>query len=179
MGNLPPAPGDGPTASSMSWAPPFPGPPRLRSRPWPAVVLAAIATAVSIAALVIALTRHSSESPAAKSTAPSYSGAEVSGAQQQLCDTYKLVAKAVQADTNGDNPALARIATTNGAVMLDNVAGNPALDAAHRDAARALAATYLRTTAMGNRDVATDSDFRAALDDLIAKDAVMKRVCGG
>lgn len=63
--------------------------------------------------------------------------------------------------------------------MLDNAAANPALDFAHRDAACALAATYLTTTAKGNRDVANDSDFRAALDDLIAKDAAMKKVCEG
>lgn len=84
----------------------------------------------------------------------------------------------MQVDTNGNNPASARIATTNGAVMLDNAAANPALDAAQRDAARALAAAYLKTTAMGNRDVASDADFHAALDDLIAKDAAMKKVCG-
>ncbi|WP_244604169.1 hypothetical protein [Mycobacterium attenuatum] len=84
----------------------------------------------------------------------------------------------MQVDTNGNNPALARIATTNAAVMLENAAANPALDTADRDAARALATAYLTTTAMGNRDVASDTDFRAALDDLVAKDAVMRKVCG-
>jgi hypothetical protein len=149
------------------------------SRTWPAVALAAIATVVAVAALIVAFTHPTHATSSATTTAPTYTAAETAVAQKQLCDAYGLVARAVQVDTNGNNPALARVATTNGAVMLDNAAANPALDATHRDAARALATAYLTTTAMGNKDVATDSDFRAALDDLTAKDAVMKKVCGG
>jgi hypothetical protein len=150
-----------------------------RSRTWPAVALAAIALVVAVAALIVAQTRSTHAASPPTTTTPTYTAAETAAAQKQLCDAYGLVARAVQVDTNGNNPALARVATTNGAVMLDNAAANPALDATHRDAARALATAYLTTTAMGNKDVATDSDFRAALDDVTAKDAVMKKVCGG
>lgn len=143
-----------------------------------AMFLAAMSSVVAVAALSMALIAFSRGARPATSSAPTYSPADTAAAQRQLCDTYRLVARAVQVDTNGNNPALARIATTNAAVMLDNAAANAALDTTHRDAARALATAYLTTTAMGNRDVASDSDFRAALDDLIAKDAVMKKVCG-
>jgi hypothetical protein len=63
--------------------------------------------------------------------------------------------------------------------MLDTAADNPALDADHRDAARVLAAAYGMLTAKGTYGVATDAEFQSALDDAIAKDAVMKKVCGG
>jgi hypothetical protein len=90
-----------------------------------------------------------------------------------------LGARAVQVDTHGQDLGLGRVALTNAAAMLDNAAANPALDAAHRDAARTLAMAYRTLTAMGSKDVATDADFQAALDDVNAKDAVMKKVCGG
>ena len=63
--------------------------------------------------------------------------------------------------------------------MLDNAAADPALDANHRDAARALATAYRTHTAKGSSGTATDAEFQAALDDVNAKDAVMKKVCGG
>jgi hypothetical protein len=110
---------------------------------------------------------------------PTYTSAETATAQQQLCDTYKLVARAVEVDTSGTDRALARIADTNGALLLTRAVNNPALDANHRDAARALARAYGTVTAKGNTVVASDADYRAALDEVIAKDAVMKKVCGG
>jgi hypothetical protein len=96
-----------------------------------------------------------------------------------VCDTYKLVARAAQIDTAGTDKALARVATTNGALMLDMAAANAALDANHRDAARALAIAYGALTAKGSYGVATDAEYQAALDDANAKDAAMKKVCGG
>ncbi|BBY39832.1 hypothetical protein MMAN_39660 [Mycobacterium mantenii] len=84
----------------------------------------------------------------------------------------------MQADTNGHDVALGRIALTNAAAMLDDASANPALGATYRDPAHALAAAYRQGTAMGNRDVATDAQFQAALDDINAKDAAMKKVCG-
>ena len=85
----------------------------------------------------------------------------------------------MQVDTNGSDRAFARIALTNAAVMLDNAASNPALDVRHRDAARALASAYLVDTAKSSSDTASDAEFRAAVDDVNAKDAAMKQVCGG
>jgi hypothetical protein len=150
-----------------------------RSRTWPAVVLAAIATVVAVAALIVALTQSMHAASPATTTAPTYTAAETATAQRQLCDTYKTVARAVGVDTNAGDKALARIALTNAAVMLDNAAANPALDANDRDAARALATAYLTETEKSSSDAFTDSEFRSALDDVLAKDAVMKKVCGG
>lgn len=38
---------------------------------------------------------------------------------------------------------------------------------------------YGTLTAKGSSGVATDAQYQAALDDAIAKDAAMKKVCGG
>nr|WP_255313688.1 hypothetical protein [Mycobacterium malmoense] len=137
--------------------------------------------AIAIAALVIALTRPKFSVPfehADTEATATYTSAEIAAAHQQLCDTYGLVARAVQVDTSGADKALARIADTNGAVMLNIAAANPALDASHRDAARALATAYATVTAKSNGTVASDADYQAAIDDVISKDSAMKRVCG-
>lgn len=144
------------------------------------MALSASATLVAVTALiVVALVKPTASTSSATSTAPSYSGAEVAAAQRQLCDTYKLAAQAAQVDTAGSDKALARIATTNGALLLEMAAANPALDPAHRDAARALATAYGTLTAKGSYGVATDTEYQASLDDATAKDAAMKKVCGG
>lgn len=162
----------------------YPAPLAPRSRIWPAIALCAIAlaviaTAVAVVALIMATGRSPASSTAATTTAPTYTPAEVSAAQRQLCGTYKLAAKAVQVDTNGTDKALARIATTNSAVMLDNAAASLALDDKYRDAARILATAYLNATAMSTTDVANDAEWQAAIGDVIVKDAVMKKLCGG
>lgn len=180
-GDLPSGFGERPTAPppAGNWPPRHPGQPVARPRPWLVIAVAATA-AVAVAALVVALTRPTSaHSSIATTTSPTYTSAETAAAQQQLCDTYKLVARAVEADTSGTDRALARIADTNGAVLLTMAADNPALDANHRDAARALATAYGTVTAKGNTVVANDVEYRAALDDVIVKDTVMKKVCGG
>nr|WP_231984378.1 hypothetical protein [Mycobacterium sp. E342] len=134
---------------------------------------------VATAALIVALVRPTeSRSPTTAST-PTYGAAEITAAQQELCDTYKLAALAVQVDTNGGDKAFAPIALTNSAVMLSNAATDPALDAEHRNAARALAAAYLTDTAKSSECAATEAEFRAAVHDVNAKDAVTKRICGG
>jgi hypothetical protein len=180
VGDLPSDFGEGSATRPPAgqWPPTQAIPTPARSRTWPALALAAIALVVAVAALIVALTNsRPAASPA--TTVPTYTAAETAAAQRQLCDAYKLVARAVQIDTNGNNPALARIADTNGAVMLDMAAANPALDTAHRDAARALATAYTMVTVKGNTVVASDAEFRAAIDDVVAKDAAMKQVCGG
>ncbi|OBH62907.1 hypothetical protein [Mycobacterium sp. E2479] len=180
-GDLPSDHGAGPSVPppAGSWPPPQIPQPKFRPRPW--LTSAVVATAaVAVAALVVALTRPTaSHSSAVTTTAPTYTAAETGAAQKALCDTYKLVARAVEVDTNGTDKALARIADTNGAVMLDMASEAPALDTNHRDAAHALATAYGTVTALGSSAVASDADYRAALDDVIAKDAVMKKVCGG
>lgn len=181
VGDQPSGFGQGPTAQppAGNWPPPYAGQPPARSRPLLAVAVAATA-AVAVAALVVALTRPTASHPSTTTnTAPTHTPAETAAAQKQLCDTYNLAAHAVQVDTNGSDKALARTATTNAAVMLENAAADPALDAQHRDAARALATAYLTTTAKATSGVAADAEWQAALDDVIAKDAAMKKVCGG
>jgi hypothetical protein len=153
--------------------------PSPRARTWPAVALAAIALVVAVAALIVAITKPTPPAPQPRTTVPAYPPAEMASARRQLCDTYNVVARAVGVDTNGGDKALARIALTNAAVMLGNTAANPALDFNSRDAAHALATAYLIETAKSSSDAFTDSEFRAALDDVAAKDAAMKKVCGG
>ncbi|OCB35305.1 hypothetical protein A9X02_21880 [Mycobacterium malmoense] len=170
-------PGVGPPAQppAANWVPNHFGQPARRSRAWLTVALALTA---AISALVVALAQPTAPSAPAISAAPSYSPTDVADAQQQLCDMYQLAAKAVQVDTAGTDKALARIATTNGALMLDRAASNPALDCKHRDAAGALKAAYLTVTAKSSYVVASETDFQSALDNVIGKDAVMKKVCG-
>lgn len=134
---------------------------------------------VAVAALIVALTNARPAVTPATTSPPTYTAAETAAAQRELCETYKLVARAVEVDTAGNDRALARIADTNGAVMLDIAAASPALDSRQRDAARALARAYGTVTAKGNSVVASDAEYQAALEDVIAKDAEMKKVCGG
>jgi hypothetical protein len=144
-----------------------------------ALSLAAISVVLSTIALMLTLAHGARAASSTNTTQRTYSADETLTAQRQLCDTYKLVAQAAQVDTAGTDKALARIATTNGALMLDMSAANPALDASHREAARALATAYGTLTAKGTYGVASDADYRAALDDAIAKDVAMKKLCGG
>ena len=180
VGDLPSGHGEGPSVSPPAGSCPPPQFPQSgsRPRPWLAISLA-VASAIAVAALVVALTRPTTVRPVATTTAPTCSAAETGAAQQTICDTYKLVARAVEVDTSGNDKALARTADTNGAVMLDTASANPALDTNHRDAAHALAMAYGKVTAMGNSAVASDADYRAALDNVIAKNDAMKEVCGG
>jgi len=175
-GNLPPTLDGGSTPEPPAppqWAA-YTGQRQQRLRTWPATVLAGIAAVLAAAALIVTLAY--SRSVPAQSTRPTFTAAETAAAQRQLCDTYKLAARAVQVDTHGADRAVGRIALTNAAAMVDNAAADPALDASHRDAARNLAAAYRTTTAMGS--IATDAEWQGALDDVNAKDAAMKKVCG-
>lgn len=181
VGHLPSGYGEGPSAPPLaeSWPPPHFRQPPSRPRPWmaPAVMLTA---AVAVAALVVSLMRPTaSHSSANATTTPTFTPAEIAAPQQRPCDMYKLAAQSVQVDTASTDKALARIATTNGALMLDMGANNPALDTNHRDTARALESAYLTVTAKSSYGVATDAEFQSALEDVLAKDAAMKKVCGG
>lgn len=173
--------GQGPAAQPPvgNWPPNVVRQPATRSHPWMAIAVV-LAAALAVAALVVALTRPTPpHPPVTTTTTPTYTPAEIATAHQKLCDTYKLAAQSVQVDTAGTDKALARIATTNGALMLDMAARNPALDASLRDTTRALESAYLTVTAKSTYGVATDAEFQSALDDVIAKDAAMKKACGG
>jgi hypothetical protein len=150
---------------------------------WPAtalgaIVLALVSTGTAIAALVVATSR-TGLSPAPNAAAPTYNAAEVSAAHQKLCDAYRLVAHAVQIDTNGDNPALAGVASVNAAVSLEQtVDAAPSIASGDRATALALAAAYTKATAMGSWSQRDDPAFRAEVGDVNAKDAAMKKLCG-
>ncbi|MEE6179070.1 hypothetical protein [Mycobacterium sp. 050134] len=140
-----------------------------------ALALAAVAALIATGALVIDFALRGVSGPANHVSAP----AEVATAQRRLCDTYALVARAAQVDTAGSDQALARIATTNGALMLSLAAAEPALDGEHRAAALALADAYGILTAKGSYGISTGTEYRAALDDANAKDGAMRKVCQG
>lgn len=180
-------PGAGPHVGPPvgQWAPGYPAPQASGSRTWPlvalgAMVLALIATVVAVVALVFATSRSSGSSQTLSPAAPTYPAAEVSAAHQKLCDAYKLAARAVQIDTNGVNPAFAGIATVNAAVTLQqSVDTSPELTSGDRAAALALAAAYSRAQATASLvQTRDDSAWRAVSDEVNAKDAAMKKVCG-
>ncbi len=166
-----------------SWIPGhlMPAPPHRSGRTlaFTALAIATIGLLLAAAALMLTIIRSTTTASSSTSLAPSYSNADVAAAQQQLCDTYKLAARAVGVDTNGNNPAFARIALTNAAAMLDSVDTIPALVTADRDAARALATAYRTVTAKSSSDAFTEPEYRAALDDVKAKDTAMRKICSG
>lgn len=167
------------------WASGYPAPQASGSRTWPlvalgAMVLALIATVVAVFALVFATSRSSGSSTAPTLAAPTYSAAEVSAAHQKLCDAYKLAARAVQIETNGNNQALSGIATVNGALILEHtLSTNLATKASDRAAALALAEAYSNAQATAatiqQRD---DPLWQSVISDVNAKDAEMKKLCG-
>ncbi|WP_374026410.1 hypothetical protein [Mycobacterium sp. HNNTM2301] len=168
----------------VQWRPAYPPQPIKPARTWPAIALASVAAALSVAALVVAMTRPTSGSsgpPTATPTTPAYTAEQTAAAHQKLCDAYRLAGRAVQIDTNGKSPERAGISTVNGAVMLEEaVNANPATAPADRIAALALAESYSNVAAVSS--LATGSDdpaWQAALSDANGKDAAMQRICGG
>lgn len=155
--------------------PPWPAPPA-RPRPvWPAYVLGVIAIALAAVAL---FTRSAAPAAQPAPVTPTYSASDTSAAQQRMCDAYRLAASEIQADTTtGADKAIARIATTNAAVLLDAAANNPALDPKLRDAAWALSAAYAKVTASGSGAVATDQQYQAALTDSATKANELRDLC--
>lgn len=170
------------------WAPGYPAhsaPQAPRSRMWPAIaigamVLALVSTVVAVIALV-ATSRSSTSSSGPTAATPTYSAADVSAAHQKLCDAYKLEARAVQIETNGTDQALSGIATINGALILqDALSTTPALPPDDRAAARALAEAYSNAQATAATvQQRNDPLWQSTISDVNAKDAAMKKVCGG
>ncbi|MCV7438480.1 hypothetical protein H7K35_15005 [Mycobacterium seoulense] len=185
MGDLPPNfAGEPPVGAPAGlWPPTYPPQPGKRPRTWPAISVAAIAVLLGAAALVVASTRsvnNSASGSASTSAAPTYTAAETADAHKKLCDIYNVAARAVQIDTNGDNPALAGVATVNASLMLEQaVKSAPAISSGDRAAALTLAAAYTNATAMGSQLQRTDPAWQAVVDDVNAKDAAMKKVCSG
>ncbi|BBZ25017.1 hypothetical protein MHIB_34350 [Mycolicibacter hiberniae] len=128
---------------------------------------------ISLAALtlgIVAVNRPSSS--------PAYTEAHRAAALSMLCERYRLAAESVKIETTTpDNAALARIALTNGAVMLETAGADPALDASVRDAVRELALGYQDLTAMGTAGIVNESQFESRMDAVNDKNRVLKEVC--
>lgn len=153
--------------------PPWPAPPA-RPRTWPAYVISAIAIILA----AIALFTRAAAPASAPASPPAHSAADISAAERHMCDTYRLAASEVVADTgNGAEMAIARIATTNAAVLLDVAASDPALDPKLRDAARALSAAYAKVTASKSSAVATDQQYQEAIADSATKAGALRDMC--
>lgn len=170
-----------PGGQPVQWQPPHSTQPSQRSRAWPGIVLAAVALVAAVAAVVFALMRPTTSAPpSTASTVATQTSADIATAQQQLCDAYSRAARAVQIESNGGGAALARIATVNGAVMLEAAAAAPALKPDSRSAALALARTYRDLTAVGSVvNGSGDPAWQSEIAEVDAADGAMKRICGG
>lgn len=156
------------------------------TQPWPvpapvqphrgrtAIALSALTALVALAALivaVVALTR-----PIAS---PTYTPTQKAAAQRQLCNRYDLAGHAVHIETAANaDPARARVALTNGALILETAAADPALEVKYRDAAHALALAYQTMAAKGSSETADSLAWRQTVDEAVAKDSVMQELCG-
>ncbi|CCK52035.1 Conserved protein of unknown function [Mycobacterium canettii CIPT 140060008] len=173
-----------PPPTTGQWTPTHPAP--AGSHNWPLAAVASVAIAAVVlgaAALIVALTRPTNSGPAtaAGTTAePTYTATETAAAHQKLCEVYKRAARSVQIDTHSDSPALSRVSTVNGALMLEQAVNSaPALAPADRAAALTLAEAYTSATSAASSAHRDDREWQAVMDDVNAKDAQMKAVCSG
>ena len=98
-------------------------------------------------------------------------------AKKELCSTYQVAARSVDADTHSSDTALARISLANAAGMLDAAAANPALSTNDRDAARALASAYWVTNAVSSVTDASSPLYQTTLDDAKRAADAMAAIC--
>lgn len=153
--------------------PPWPAPPA-RPRTWPAYAISAVAVVLA----VVALFARPAAPAAPPAPSPTHSVADTSAAERRMCDAYRLAASEVTADSrSGAEMAIARIATTNAAVLLDVAASDPALDPKLSDAARALSAAYAKVTASSSGAVATDQQYQEAMADSATKAGALRDMC--
>ena len=161
---------------------PLPPWPTAHTRTWPAVVLAAVAVVLAAAALIVALTRPTNSTAAAplpsiSLAAPTSTAADTAAAAaKQICDAFEVAAHAVMVDSQND-PALGRIALTNGAGLLE-AAVTPAAPTSVESAARALAAAYRAAAAVVDGGAA-DPPWRTAVDAVTSKTDALRRTCNG
>jgi len=139
---------------------------------------------IAVAALVVGiidLARPSSSGVGTVSTpaspSPTFTPDQVASAKKELCSTYQVAARSVDADTNSSDKALARISLANAAGMINAAAANPALNANDRDAARALASSYWITNAVSSVTDAASPLYQTTLDDAKRAADAMAAVC--
>ena len=161
----------GATIRDVTMTQPWPVPPPVRARNWPAIAIAVLALAVGVVALVLELTRSGAGS------SPTYTAAERAEAKTNLCEQYKIASDASYIESNGSDVALARISALNAATILEAAASNNALDPEYRSSALSLAASYQAMVAAGSNG-SDDPHFLSAVDDVNAKNHTMKGLCG-
>jgi hypothetical protein len=166
----------------VQWTPPPDAPSRQGSSGGIAIALVVIGL-IAVAALVVGiidLTRPTSSGASVASTAPgtpTFTPDQVASAKKELCSTYQVAARSVDADTHSSDKALARISLTNAAGMINAAAANPALNANDRDAARALASAYWVTNAVSSVTDAASPLYQTTLDDAKRAADAMAAVC--
>lgn len=162
----------GDTIRGMTTSQPWPMPPHARARTWPVTVLAILAVALAATAVVIALTRSGGASGG------NYTAAQRASAKANLCNKYRIAGDAVRTETYvPDNTALSRISETNGAVMLQMAAADPALESQYRDSAISLAAALVNETALGSSGK-DDPRFQSAVEETNTQADRLKSLCG-
>lgn len=139
---------------------------------------------IAVAALVVGIIDLARPAPSASgkvsttaSPSPTFTPDQVASAKKELCTTYRVAARSVKQDTNADDVAIARVAVTNAAGMLEVAANNPALGGSERDAARSLAAAYRNADAISSVFDKTSPVFQQAVDDVNRLDGVMAAAC--
>jgi cell division protein FtsN len=162
-------------------------PPALSTRPsrnGGLVVALGVVALIAVAALVvgiIGLTRSSTndagKAPTATNPSPTFTPEQVASAKKELCSTYRVAARSVEADTNSPDKALARISLANAAGMIDAAANDPALNSSDREAARALASAYWVTNAVSSVTDAASPLYQSTLDDAKRAADAMATVC--
>jgi methyl-accepting chemotaxis protein len=164
------------------WTPPTePGRPASNGRIAVAVFAVGLIAVAALVVGIIDLTRPTSSDVGKASTAasppPTFTPDQIASAKKELCTTYQVAARSVKQDTNATDVAIARVAVTNAAGMLDAAANNPALASNDRDAARNLAVAYRNADAISSVFDKGSPVFQQAVDDVNRLDGVMAAMC--
>lgn len=152
-----------------------------------AAVLKALVLTSSIGAVAFGVFALARTAPSPPTPTPTFTATQHSDAQTKLCERYDLAARALGYESNAsetpegpeDQKALIRAAATNGSLMLEVAAQDPALDDKFRDPAYALSVAYQKMAALGTNGMASKEEYAAAVDDVNAKEVVMEQLCGG
>ncbi|MCV7026636.1 hypothetical protein H7I77_25345 [Mycolicibacterium novocastrense] len=175
-----------PTTAPPQWAPSYGPPARQGAGGRLATLLVGLVALAALVVGIIGLAKSPSPTPASSpaassppaSTSPAFTADEVATAQNSLCTTWSAASRAVKEETNRtDNPALARVALTNSAAMIDSAAQNPALTPQNREAAAAVSGAYRNLTAVSSIAPPGTPEFQEAVDGANQAARQMQAVC--
>lgn len=85
---------------------------------------------------------------------------------------------AIHIETNGPESSLGRIALLNGAVPLESVVANPALNPPYRDTAQAVNLSYQNLVIVTFSGKTGDPQFDTVVNTANAKEGALKELCG-